>query len=312
MRAPAVSVIMPSYQKAPFVAAAVESVLAQTLTDLELIVVDSSTDETPQILERFGARIRVVRDQPRGISAARNLGIRSSRGRYIAFIDADDTWMPTKLEKQIALLERNGKAGLVCADVLFRDAAGPRPGRAFLDAAPASGQVHPVIFSRSFIGTLTVVVRRACLDEVGLFDESISACEDHDLWLRISARWEIEYVDEPLAVYRYSAGQASADRERTLAGVASKPGSGLIAVQERAYAGSPALRALDRATLDRCFFDLYLELAGLHVRAGRTAAARAVLSRHRQLRGWTARSAKLWAASGLPPWAVRRLDEARS
>ena len=309
---PAVSVVMPSYQKAAFVAGAIESVLAQTFTDLELIVIDSSTDETPQILERFGTRIRVVRDQPRGISAARNLGIRSSRGRYLAFLDADDTWMPSKLEKQVALLERNAKTGLVCADVLFRDEAGPRPGRAFLDATPASGLIHPVIFSRSFIGTLTVVVRRACLEEVGLFDESISACEDHELWLRLSARWEIEYIDEPLAVYRYSAGQASADRERTLSGVPSNPGSGLIAVQERAYQSSPALRALDRATLDRCFFDLYLELAGLHVRAGRSAAARSVLGRHRQLRGWTVRSAKLWAASALPPWAVRRLDEVRS
>lgn len=309
---PAVSVIMPSYQNAPFIAGAIESVLAQTYTDYELVVIDSSTDETPHILERFGARIRVIRAEPRGISAARNLGIRASQGHYVAFLDADDTWMPSKLEKQVALLERDDRVGLVCADVLFRDDHGPRPGRAFLDAAPAAGLVHARIFSQSFIGTLTVVVRRACLDDVGLFDESISACEDHDLWLRVSARWAIAYVDEPLALYRYSADQASADRERTLAGIASRPGSGLIAVQERAYEGSPALRALDRRTLDRCFFDLYLELAGLYVRSGRLPLARSVLRRHRRARGWTTRSAKLWAAGCLPRWAAQRLDQVRS
>jgi hypothetical protein len=158
---------------------------------------------------------------------------------------------------------------------------------------------------------LTVVVRRACFDEVGLFDESITACEDHDMWLRISRRWAVDYVDEPLATYRYSADQASADRARTLYGVASRPDTGLIRVQARAYADSPELRALDRATLDRCFFNLYLELARLCVRSGRSTLARSMLLRYRRARGMTTRGLKLWAASWLPAWRVARLDRAQ-
>ena len=303
---------MPSYQSARFIAAAIESVLAQSFTDTEIVVVDSSTDETPGILARFGARITVIRTEPRGISPARNAGIRAARGRYIAFLDADDEWLPSKLEKQIALLERDERVGLVCTDVLFKDDRGPRPGRAFVDAPPASGMIYPIIFTGSFIGTLTVVVRRTCFDDVGLFDEAITACEDHDLWLRISRRWAIAYVDEPLAVYRYSGDQASADRVRTLNGVASAPDSGMIKVQERAYASSPELRALDQRTLDRAFFDLYLELAVLAVRSGRPALARSALRRYRRFRGTTRRSMKLWAATWLPSGLLRKETPCRS
>lgn len=303
---------MPSYQNAMFIGAAIESVLAQTFTDTEIVVVDSSTDGTAAVLAGFGARITVIRTEPRGISPARNAGIRAARGRYIAFLDADDEWLPSKLEKQIALLERDERVGLVCTDVLFKDGRGPRPGRAFVDAPPASGMIYPVVFTRSFIGTLAVVVRRACFDDVGVFDEAITACEDHDLWLRISRRWAIDYVDEPLAVYRYSADQASADRERTLNGVASKPDSGMIKVQQRAYASSPELRALDQPALDLAFFDLYLELAKLYVLSGRPALARPVLRRYRRLRGATRRYMKLWAASWLPPGLLRKETPCRS
>ncbi len=286
---------MPSYQNARFIAAAIDSVFAQTFTDTEVVVVDSSTDETPKILAGFGARITVIRTEPRGISPARNAGIRAARGRYIAFLDADDEWLPSKLEKQIALLERDERVGLVCTDVLFKDGRGPRPGRAFVDAPPASGMIYPIIFTRSFIGTLTVVVRRTCFDDVGLFDETVTACEDHDLWLR-----------------RYSGDQASADRVRTLNGVASSPDSGMIKVQERAYASSPELRALDQPALDRAFFDLYLELAVLAVRSARPALARSALRRYRRLRGTTRRAMKLWAASWMPPGLLRKETPCRS
>jgi glycosyltransferase involved in cell wall biosynthesis len=298
--APPVSVVMPSYQKARFIAEAIDSVLTQTYSPLELIVVDSSTDDTPRVLERFAGRISVIRAEPAGISAARNIGIRAAQGKYIAFLDADDTWHPSKLEKQVALLERNPAVGLVCADVLFRDENGLRPGRAFAGARPRAGMAHSDIFANSFIGTLTVVARRECFDDAGLFDEAITASEDHDMWLRISRTWAVDFVDEPLADYRYSSNQASADRPRTLYGMAGRPDTGLIRVQERAYADSPELRALDRATLDRGFFNLYLELAGLWIAEGKRTAARAMLARHRRLRGMTPRALKLWVTSWLP------------
>jgi glycosyltransferase involved in cell wall biosynthesis len=297
---PLVSVVMPSYQKARFIGQAIESVLAQTYPAIELIVVDSSTDDTPQVLERFGERIRVLRAEPRGISAARNAGIQAAKGKYIAFLDADDTWDPSKLEKQVALLERNSSVGLVCADVAFFDEQGVRPGRAFAGARPRAGMVLPDVFTDSFLGTLTVVARRECFDDVGMFDETITAAEDHDMWLRISRKWAVDFVDEPLAEYRYSPDQASADRPRTLYGMAGRPDSGLIRVQERAYSESPELRALDRAALDRGYFNLYLELAELWVAEGKRVPARAILARHRRARGLTPRALKLWVKSWLP------------
>lgn len=297
---PLVTVVMPSYQKERFIAQAIDSVLAQTYPSLELIVVDSSTDGTPGILERYGLRIQVIRAEPRGISAARNVGIRAAQGKYIAFLDADDTWVPSKLEKQIAALERNPAAGLVCSDVLFRDGRGVRPGRAFAGAQPRAGMVLADIFTNSFLGTLTVVARRECFDDVGMFDEGITASEDHDMWLRISRKWAVDFVDEPLAEYRYSPDQASADRPRTLYGMVGRPDTGLIRVQERAYAESPELRALAPAALDRGFFNLYLELAQLWLGEGKRALARSMLARHRHSRGLTPRALKLWVKSWLP------------
>jgi glycosyltransferase involved in cell wall biosynthesis len=295
-----VSVVMPSYQKARFIGDAIDSVLAQTYPRIELIVVDGSTDDTPRILDEYGSRITVIRAEPRGISAARNVGIRAATGTYVAFLDADDTWVPSKIEKQIARFERDPAVGLVCSDASFRDETGVRPGRAFAGAAPCAGMVFPVIFADSFLGTLTVVVRRECFTDVGMFDEAITASEDHDMWLRISRKWAVDFVDEPLAEYRYSPDQASADRRRTLYGVAGRPDSGLIRVQERAFAESPEVRALDRAILDRGFFDLYLELAELWVAEGKRALARVVLARHRRARGLTPRALKLWVTSWLP------------
>jgi glycosyltransferase involved in cell wall biosynthesis len=306
MNAPLVSVVMPSFQNAAYVATAIDSVLAQDVDGLELIVVDSSHDETPEILAGYGDRVRVLRTEPRGISAARNAGLALAQGTFVAFIDADDEWLHGKLQRQLAVLARDDRLGLVCTDVLFRDRHGIRPGRAFADATPRAGMIYTTIFSASFIGTLTVVARRDCLVDLGGFDESISAAEDHDLWLRLSRRWPIDFVDEPLAVYRYSDGQASADRERTLWGVRSRPDSGLIRVQERAYRSSPELQSLDGAVLDRCFFDLYLELAGLRVRSGRPAQAREALARYRSLRGITRRYVKLRVAAALPSAVVRR------
>src|SRR5437762_850662 len=100
---PLVSVVMPSYQNVAFIAEAIDSVLAQTFADLELNVVDSSTDDTTAILERYGDRIRVIRTEARGISAARNAGIQAATGQLVAFLDADDTWMPSKLAQQVPL-----------------------------------------------------------------------------------------------------------------------------------------------------------------------------------------------------------------
>ena len=294
---PIVSVIIPTYQHAHFVGQAIESVLAQTYEDYEIIVVDDgSTDNTSEVLAEFGNQIKAIHHQEnRGLSAARNTGIMASHGSLVAFLDADDVWMPDKLEKQVPLFERNESVGLVYSDLSYFDKNGILPGTAFEGASPQSGMVHSAIFVRDFIPMPTVVVRRSCFDVVGLFDETLMACEDHDMWLRISETWAVDFVNEPLARYRFAPTQMHKDRERMLVN--------RLRVQEKAFTTSPALRELDISTLDRCFYDLYLELARFYINHHQGAKARPLLRRYMQMRGPIRGCFQTWFAS----WIPRRL-----
>jgi len=199
-----VSVIIPTYNNSDCVAQAIESVLAQTYRDLEIIVVDDgSTDGTAAVLERFGDRIVYVRQAHRERSAARNNGILHSSGEYVAFLDADDLWLPHKLAAQVPQMDAHPSAGLTYARAR---SYGPRRrwARAWglLGYPPRRGQPAFASFALSNrIPLLTAMVRRRCLDDVGMFDESLTYIEDWELWLRLSARYEVCYSPEVLAIY---------------------------------------------------------------------------------------------------------------
>jgi glycosyltransferase involved in cell wall biosynthesis len=194
-------VVLPCYNAANYLARALESVLAQTHPNLHICVVDDgSTDETPNILKHYLGYALYFRQEHAGQAAARNLGICMSRCPYIAFLDADDYWLPKKLERQIAVLEQNPSVGLVCSDcATIKD--GTLAGTYFGNTKPPrTGKLFARLTRECFVFTPTVVVRRQCLEEVGLFHESLVVSEDFDLWLRIAARWEIAVVPEVLAV----------------------------------------------------------------------------------------------------------------
>jgi hypothetical protein len=200
----AVSVIIPTYNAGRFVCQAVDSVLAQTYRDYEIIVVDDgSTDDTRERLAPYGNQIRYVQTNNLERSAARNTGIRQARGELIAFLDADDIWLPEKLARQIAFWERNADLGLVYswAQCIYEDARLPRLlGTDFADNV--SLDVFPGLLLGKFVPTLTVVARAQCLHEVGLFDEQIVIAEDWDLWLRLALKYRFGCVPEILAYYR--------------------------------------------------------------------------------------------------------------
>ena len=203
---PKVSVIIPTYNSAQYIAEAIESVLAQTYKDYEIIVVDDgSIDNTREVLKPFMDKIIYVYKENGGQASARNLGIKMSKGEYIAFLDSDDIWLPQKLELQVELLDSRPEVGLVYSDnYRFTDDEGII-GLGSQRVQGLSGMVFNSLFLKNFIPTLTVMVRRKCLDDVGLFDESkhIVHSEDYDLWLRIAKKYEIAYIDKPLAKYRY-------------------------------------------------------------------------------------------------------------
>jgi glycosyltransferase involved in cell wall biosynthesis len=276
---PTVSVIIPTYQRAHWVTEAIESVFAQTYDDYEIIVInDGSTDNTREVLAQYGDKILVIQQDNQGLSAARNAGIRVAMGKYIALLDDDDLWLPHKLEKQIPFLEANPDVGL-----LFSDAYYYGPGAVASPYAQHVGipsvKTIETLFAKNYVNVPTVVMRRDCLDEVGLFDESLNACEDYDMWLRIVERWRIEYLDELVANYRVSDANMSKDGIRMYLT--------LLRTKEKAFARSVRVRNLPLSDLDTHFYGYYVSAGIFFLERGQFDLARQVMARYLNERGRT-------------------------
>jgi glycosyltransferase involved in cell wall biosynthesis len=215
-RVPRVSVVIPTYNSAAMVKEAIDSVLAQTYSDFEVVVMDDgSTDDTESVVRQFGDRVRYFKQENQGVSAARNAGIKRSRGDYLAFLDSDDLWLTEKLAEQIPLLERDPKLGLVYCDWTVVS------GRTLLQSSylkglpAASGYVFDELIQSGFILTSGVVMRRAGLNDVGNFDTSLTIAQDYDLWLRISYRWKVQLVDKCLFTKQSWDGSLSSNLKKT-------------------------------------------------------------------------------------------------
>jgi glycosyltransferase involved in cell wall biosynthesis len=285
---PKVSVIIPTYQRANIVSQAIKSVLAQTYQDYEIIVVnDGSTDNTPEALGQFGNEIKIIHQTNQGLSAARNTGIRASQGDYIAFLDDDDLWETHKLETQIPILESQHKIGLIYSDMFFFSGQDLLPGSYNTSYPTPPIQLLWNLFYQNYIPVPTVVVRRECLDEVGLFDETLTSCEDYDLWLRIIAKFPIHFVNDLLARYRLSENSMSQNIERMI--------FNCLRVKEKALNNNPQLQQFPLYYLDRCYYIYYLELTRVYIQQGEQEKAHQVLCRYRQARGITPAYSDLYA-----------------
>jgi len=196
---PLVSVIIPTYNRADLVRRAVDSVLAQTFSDFELIVVDDgSTDRTQEVLAAVDDRLVLITQPRAGVGAARNRGLRAARSPLIAFLDSDDYWRPEKLAVQVGFFEENPEI-MICQteEVWYR--RGFRVNPRTKHRKP-SGDVFLPSLKLCLISPSAVMMRRALFDQVGRFDESLPACEDYDLWLRVAAEYPVYLVDRPLVV----------------------------------------------------------------------------------------------------------------
>lgn len=209
MKAPEVSIIVAAYNAEKYIGQAIDSILAQTIDDIELIIVDDgSTDRTPDVIRQFDdARIRGFRQANSGQTVAKNRGIRESTGRYVGFCDADDYWHTRKLEKQLPVFERSPDIAVIYSNEVSIDESGA----ALPDRVDATrrGDVLDDLFVDNFIPFGTALVRRDRLIEVGGFDESLRMGIDWDLWLRLAARYKFDYVPDDLYIYRKWAGQMS-------------------------------------------------------------------------------------------------------
>ncbi len=204
----AVTAAIPTYNRARFLPEAIESVLGQTFEDVEIVIVDDgSTDDTARVVEPYLGRLRYVRQENQGRSAARNAAIREARGRYVSFLDSDDRWLPHKLESHVALLEAEPDVGLVHGHVdVIDDDGRPMPGlteyhHRIWNAAHREPVTYAgyVLECRCFSSATTF--RRSVFDEVGLYDPSL-ALDDYELYLRVALDSRIVFVPTSVTEYR--------------------------------------------------------------------------------------------------------------
>lgn len=211
-RSPRVSVLIPAYNHARFLPETLDSVMGQTFQDIEVFVVDDgSTDGTRRVVEQYGPAVRYVWQANAGPAAARNRGVTVSHAELLAFLDADDRWYPGKIAAQVAYLDAHPEAGVVFTKFLVTDEAG-QPLYLYPPIFRYGAKALEALLIWPYGSMSTALVRRACLEKVGLFDERLTGAEDWDLWLRVASHYGFGYVDAVLATYRQSAGSQSRGR----------------------------------------------------------------------------------------------------
>jgi glycosyltransferase involved in cell wall biosynthesis len=256
---PQVSVIIATHNRSTLLQTAVESVLAQTYPAIEIIIVDDgSTDDTAAVVAKYAGQVTYIRQANQGVSAARNTGFRASSGEYVNFLDDDDTFLPTKIERQVEMLEAQPEVGLVHCGYQHIDEKGTVLN---VTGTLPEGSVLKELVSECFLVTLTPLVRRQCLDEVGLFDESLGYSEDWDLWLRIAlAGYPFACIQEPLCAYRV--------HQRSKMSHTLRVERGIRAVLDRVFE-NPDLPADVLVLRNQIYSGVYFWIGCQHCAAGR-------------------------------------------
>ena len=287
---PIVSIVVPAYNAAPYIGETLDSVFRQTFTGYEVIVINDGSPDTvklEQALEPYLGRIRYLKQENLGAGAARNEGLRASLGEFIAFLDADDLWLPNYLEEQLKFIRENA-FDLVCADAMhFGDSplVGKTYMEVFMETAPVVGEVTflGLVSAKQSLITSGIVARRAPIIEVGLFDETLRNSQDFDLWVRLARHAaRLAYQRKLLLRYRYHENSLSGDEINRIARqlrVLDKIESSFdLAPEER----SAVLGAIEgrRALLEFELGKLYLEQGDFE--KSRTAFSRA----NRLQRSW--------------------------
>lgn len=251
---PYFSVIIPVHNRYRSLKEAIDSVLSQTFTDFELIVVDDgSADDTPHVADEYAGRIRYIRQENRGVSAARNAGAAAASSPWLAFLDSDDLWLPGKLERQSRFICENPGISIHQTDETWirrgrrvnpRERHLKREGRIFIDS-----------LALCLISPSAAAMSRECFDRYGPFDEDLPACEDYDLWLRVTARERVGLAPERLVTRRgghpdqLSARYPAMDRFRVYAILKLLASEGVSLPPE--YRERAAAAALEKARILR-------------------------------------------------------------
>ncbi len=235
-----VSVIIPCYNQGEYLKEAIDGVLAESRPTREVIVVnDGSVDQTAETAAAYGDRIVYVEQENRGASAARNIGMRMARGEYIAFLDADDVSVPSRISIQAAYLDRHPEVGLVCSEVMLLTGPGRlrrRPRFRRRPRTPGDFRLKPLDWNPV---PSTVMIRKSCVEEVGYFDETLrQGAEDWLYHIRLSRWFKAAYIDEPLVYYRTHNVSATSFSDKIGTGLRQAL---LILMKDPAFPGLPSL-----------------------------------------------------------------------
>ena len=243
------SVVIPNFNTATYVLAAVRSVLGQTLSSLEVIVVDdgSSDDSIQRLLSVHDERLTCIHQPNRGLAGARNTGLLFARGMYVGFLDSDDIWFPDKAQKQVAVMENDPHVGLTFSHSAYLDESGRLTGQFLISRCKEP--VARDLIRRNHVGNgSTPILRRTCLELAGGFDETIKNCEEWELWVRIAActTFKLQLIPEVLTGYRVRSGSLSVSYDHFIA-------NGNVAVERfRQYVPEFSEADARRATAQNC------------------------------------------------------------
>lgn len=264
MKSDLVSVVIPAYNAAQYIRQAIESVLAQTYRDFEIIVVDDgSSDDTPSIARQFGAAIRYIRQPNRGLSAARNTAIKHACGAVIALLDSDDLWDPEFLEKMMRLLNNHPEVAGVYCGFQYINSQGEIVGRPSLKTVSPELFYATMIDEGNWLAPCGVIFRKRLTESAGLFDESLQAVEDWDMWIRLSEHQPFIGLPEALVKYRRHETNMSQDPERMIKAICQ--------LTERRYGTAEGDVSTWSLSKKKAFGDLYLSAAIRYFAAGRVS-----------------------------------------
>ncbi len=300
-----VSIIIPAFNAAEYIGETLDSVFAQTFTAYEVIVINDGSPDTEDLereLQRFPSQLRYLKQANRGAAAARNTGLRAAAGEFVAFLDADDIWLPNFLEKQIDLLKRSN-ADFVYADALLTGNS-PLSGRTFMQVQPSQGAVTPesLLAVEVTVLTSTVLARKQPIIEVGLFNETVKRGHDFELWLRLAKHGvRFAYQNDVLAHHRIIENSLSGDTvsqlKRTLSVL------DVIGKRDDLSAGEKAALEFNR---NRTLGELALEDGKSRLIAGDFPGAREGFRKARQHHGgWKQRL--VCSGMSLTPELLRRV-----
>ncbi len=209
---PKVSIVIPAYNTMTFLPETLETVWTQTFPEFEVLIInDGSTDNLEHWVEQqTDPRLRMISQPNQGLAMARNAGIKAAQGEYIALLDADDLWEPTKLEQQVACLDHNPNVGLVYTWTALVDHTGQPSGH--IIASQVEGEVWQPFLTQNWITCgSNPLIRRTCFDQVGFFDPQTRGAEDWDMWLRLAQQFQFAVIKAPLVKYRQSINSMSKD-----------------------------------------------------------------------------------------------------